>query len=141
MFALLTIGKRALQDTPDGKRKRGKGAVVESAENSEIRDGEGAKNVSYSSTVLNQVIQLCELGMNALDDGSGSGPISSLVSEIVCLLVSIARLCGKRFKSTLVRHGAFKQVQSIVYRLWTHRCHPSLQSVREQAGYIGSEIS
>jgi hypothetical protein len=144
-------GRKVSQDTPDSKRKRGRAAKSSSVEAAEdrqpSRESESTKAISYSSTVLNQVIQICELGMDELDrhlhpaEGRAASAMSSLVSEIICLLVSVARLCGKRFKAVLLRHSLFKQLQSLVYRLWTHRCHPSLLAVRDQAGYLGSEIS
>jgi hypothetical protein len=145
-------GKKVSQDTPESKRKRGRVAKSSTAaevieDNGTLRDGESTKPVAYSSTVLNQVIQICELGMDELDcradsvQPSAVSAISSLVSEIVSLLVSIARLYGKRFKPIVMRHSVFRQLQSIVYRLWTHRSHPSLLGVRDQAGFLGSEIS
>jgi hypothetical protein len=93
--------------------------------------------LSYLANMWIKYIRILDSAPLEIVLGSYFDWVSKTANEISNFFVKISKLISPSLKELSKQIGIYGLIQTIIYRLWTHRMHPSLRSSRANAGFLG----
>ena len=86
-------------------------------------------------------IQVLDRAADILDPNSHYHYVSHICLQLPRLFVLLAKHTQPSLKAWSKQFGIEGELKSAIYRLWTHRVHPSLKISRDDARFLGSLFS